>query len=176
MCHHLRTSLQALVDVLLEHPQACWIPWSAGRGASEKPFWNLRQTKGEFSTLPCSAFPGAREVGEAPPLEIFRTQRDESWSGSGATEIQHGNVAFPLVRCFCVHESQRLFSLKHQMLLVSGFTSRFSWVMSGDLETCPVQYGGVCLAFLQRTMKHVVLHSSLEGLLPSSSLAAGARP
>lgn len=116
MCHHLRTSLQALVDVLLEHPQACWIPWSAGRGASEKPFWYLRQTKGEFSTLPCSAFPGAREVGEAPPLEIFRTQRDESWSGSGAPEIQHGNVAFPLVRCFCVHESQRLFSLKSVFL------------------------------------------------------------
>jgi len=73
----LKTELQALVGVLLHHPQRCWVPWSASRGArgaSGKMFWCLRQANGEFSALIRSALPGPREAVETPSLEVFRTQ------------------------------------------------------------------------------------------------------
>lgn len=59
----LKTELQATVGALLHHPQTCWIPQSASkgaRGASEKLLWYLRQAKGELSALPRAALPGAQ--------------------------------------------------------------------------------------------------------------------
>lgn len=61
-----------------------------------------------FQPFPTLLFQGPREAVETPSLGVFRTQWDEvlelDWR---APEIQRGNVAFPMIRCFCVHENQR---------------------------------------------------------------------
>lgn len=164
LCHHLRTSLQALVDALLKHPWTCWIPWSASRGASEKPFWYLKQAKVNFQPFPALLFQGPGKLWKLHP---WRSSELSGMSPGAGLELQRSRVEMWLFLWWGASVFMNVRGSSPSNITCSWFLGLRLGFLGLRAGSCPVQCGGRLSCFPSENHEaRMVLH---EGRPPGAS-------